>query len=68
MRITTISYGRTLSDGNFGSYKAEMTAELESGDHVQTGMDMLRTLVLDNLHGRIEEVAPVTDYVEYHST
>ena len=50
MRITTINYGRTLSDKDFGSFRAELTADLESGDDVQTCMDALKRVVLRNLN------------------
>jgi len=53
MRITTISYGRTLSDKDYGSFRSELTAELESGDDVQKSLNSLKEMVLRNVNEQI---------------
>lgn len=52
MRITTISYGRTLTDGNYGSFRADVTADLE-GDNPQEAIDKLKEFVLANVNDQV---------------
>lgn len=55
MRISTISYGRTLSDQDFGSFRSELTADLESGDNVQDCLNQLKVIVLANVNDQLVE-------------
>lgn len=50
MKIKTISYGRTLSDKDFGSFRADCTAELSEGDCVQSCMNEIKKFVVSNLN------------------
>ena len=39
MKLQTVTYGRMVTDGDYGSYHLEVTIELEEGD---SGRDALK--------------------------
>jgi len=59
MKYSSISFGRTLSDGNFGSFRADVTAELSEGDCLQSCMNSLKELVDKNLNADILDVSQI---------
>jgi hypothetical protein len=45
MRLTSISYGRTVSDNNYGSFRLEATVELDEGDNGKDALIAARRYV-----------------------
>lgn len=52
MKITSLSVGRTLSDGNYGSRRLDLTVELKEGDNVDEAIKTLNDIVDFNLEGK----------------
>jgi len=53
---TTISYGRTLSDKDYGSFRVDISQELEEGDNAQAIINAMKTFAIANLNEQILEI------------
>lgn len=53
-----MAYGRTLSDKDFGGFRADCSAELQEGDDVQGCMNTLKEFVLRNVNEDILKTEP----------
>lgn len=60
MKITQITYARTVSDGNFGNRKIEVVTELEEGDTPEDALTSAKVFVALQLEN--EEKQDEVDY------
>jgi hypothetical protein len=56
-KLKTLTYGRKVSDGDYGSFHLEVTIELEEGDRARDVLAQARKLVHTGLGIQSEPVA-----------